>query len=154
MAIEHRCGTRTPLNLDVTIHVPRLGAVAATVRDISIGGMQVEAPVKFSVHQLVTVEFAFPRGGPIQRWNASVTHTTHNGGGLMFDNFKSNELAILMELLQTAEEHARAVALSIPPGFPDSTDPPHAPATRHNAVADAAATTGVKPIQSKLGDRS
>jgi hypothetical protein len=131
MGMEHRCGTRTPLSLDVMLHLPRFGPVPAHVLDISIGGMHVRSEVRFSVHQPVKVEFAFPRGGPVQQWSASVTHTTDHGGGLMFENFKSSELATLIELLRTAEDHARAVAQSIPPGFPDSRELPAAgPVTR------------------------
>ena len=142
MGLEHRCGTRTPLNLDVVLHLPRIGPVPAQVLDISIGGMQVRSKTRFSVHQPLTVEFAFPRGGPVQRWSASVTHTNDNGGGLMFDNFKSSELAALIELLRAAEDHARAVAQSIPPGFPESADLP------------AAAPESRLPNHSNGGDRS
>jgi hypothetical protein len=142
MGIEHRCGSRTPLNLDVVLHLPRVGPVPAQVLDISIGGMQVRSATRFSVHQPVTVEFAFPRGGPIQRWSAAVTYATDNGGGLMFDNFKSTELAALIELLRLAEDRARALAQSIPPGFPENTDvPTDAPPTR-------------RPNHSNGGDRS
>jgi hypothetical protein len=109
------------------LRVTRGEPVVADVLDVSIGGMLVKMPAaRFSEHQPITVEFSFPRGGPVQHWHASVTHITDGTLGLMFDNFKSSELATLIELLHTAEDHARAVAQSVPPGFPNSAEPAQA----------------------------
>lgn len=97
--MEHRSGARTSLNLEARIHLSRRGTVPARVRDISMGGMRVNAAGHFRVHQQVVVEFAFPRDDHCRRWRAAIVYVGADGIGLMFDGLRLNELATLRKLL-------------------------------------------------------
>lgn len=119
MPMEHRCGARKPLNLEVTIHCPRLGSVRAQARDISIGGMFVQTATGFVVNEPVTIDFRSPPAHAAHHWYAAVVHTTSNGAGLIFDTFRSTELATLLDLLHVADECSRAAVRPISPADRD-----------------------------------
>lgn len=94
--MEHRSGTRMPLDLEARLHLSRRRTVAARVRDISMGGMRVRAAGRFRVHQRVVVEFTFPVDSRARRWRASIVHVTTDSAGLMFDRLHSDDLPRLL----------------------------------------------------------
>jgi PilZ domain len=109
--MEHRCGSRLPLNLEVAVRSSAFGEVRGQVRDISVGGMRLEADAGFSVYQPVTIEFSFPPRSPRQRWRAMVVHAANGSAGVMFEFLRAAELAKLIELLRAADD-GRAAARS------------------------------------------
>lgn len=137
--MDHRCGTRMPLNLEVALQSRTFGEVRGRIRDISIGGMRVEAGADFSVHQPVTIEFSFPHGSAPQRWEAMVVRAGNGSVGVMFEFLRAAELAKLIELLRAADAQARM------PPLADRRRGPAAVAPAHGATHVAAAGRRGKP---------
>lgn len=108
--MDHRCGARTPLDLEVSIESQSCGEMRARVRDISIGGMRLEAGADLSVYQPVIIKLSFPRGSPAQRWQAMVVHAANGSAGVMFEFLRTAELQKLIELLRAADAQSRSLA--------------------------------------------
>lgn len=106
MAIDHRCGARTPLDLEVTVRARGIGEVRGQVCDISIGGMRIQTRADFTPYQPVTIEFAFPRGSPTRRWQAMVVHAESDSVGVMFEFFRTVDLEKLVQLLRAADRQS------------------------------------------------
>jgi hypothetical protein len=108
VAIDHRCGARTPLDLMVTVRAQGIGEVRGQVCDISIGGMRIQAQADFTPYQHVTIGFAFPRGSPTRRWQAMVVHAENGTVGVMFEFFRTADLEKLVQLLRAADGQSSA----------------------------------------------
>jgi PilZ domain len=84
------------------------GRMRALVRDIGIGGMHLEADAVLAIYEPVTIEFCFPHGSPVQRWQAMVVHSAKGSAGVVFEFLRTAELAKLIELLRAGDVHAQA----------------------------------------------
>lgn len=106
MTIDHRCGARTSLDLEVLIHTRNAGEVRGRVSDISIGGMRIEVAAELIPYEPVTIEFSFPPGSPARHWQAMVVHIASGTVGVMFEFFRTADLEKLVELLRASDAQA------------------------------------------------
>lgn len=109
--MEHRRSSRTLLRQDVGLESARVGALAATTHDLSLGGMFVEtAPRALPPRTLVTVTLDLPTGGSHRRTfmlEATVVRSDRNGLGLMFLQMEQDEIRALSEALAAQHKSAQ-----------------------------------------------
>ena len=97
--MEHRYGTRYPVEGIVTIAAPGIGEMPARLRDASISGMAVElADAPFCCNTVVDVEMTLPGDADLRiyRWQAMVIRRTETGMGLMFDRLRPPAITRLL----------------------------------------------------------
>lgn len=102
---EHRWSGRAALTLDVTLYNGDAGPVRTHSRDISLGGMFIEAvPETLSLNDRVTLVFNLSGGGEIshQRLPASVVRIAPGGAGLMYHNSDPASIRELRAMLYGA----------------------------------------------------
>src|ERR1041385_5761150 len=86
-AMEHRWNARRPVTGEAVIECPRLGKVRAAIRDVSMGGMCVEASTTLPLNAPVMVEFHLPtreRDGGYHLRAMIVRRAGSGEAGLMF----------------------------------------------------------------------
>ena len=97
--MEHRCGTRHPLDARVTLYARDGRSIVAPLREASISGMYVDAaPDEFCTNTVIDVEMTVP--GPMglrtYRWQAMIIRRTASGLGLMFDRVRPPAIVRLL----------------------------------------------------------
>ena len=105
MSIEHRWSERKPIAIEVCIHHPSTGEVAARTRDISLEGMFVETDsTDLPVNTELEVSFAaLGENGPEQhRVSAYVVHRNEAGVGLMLCHVEYSNFHALRFMLSAA----------------------------------------------------
>jgi hypothetical protein len=89
--MEHRCGTRHPLEARVTLYARDERSTIAHVREASISGMYVEVlGHEPGLSGVIDVEMTVPGPAGLRtyRWQAMVVRRTETGLGLMFDRVR------------------------------------------------------------------
>lgn len=88
--MEHRCGIRKSMALDVVLSYRALGLVKGRTHNISMGGMFVETGcIQLPVNALVEASISLSNeSGPneVRSTQAMVVHTGAGGAGLMFSD--------------------------------------------------------------------
>jgi hypothetical protein len=85
--MEHRWSTRKVVTGSVVVECPRIGLVPAVMRDVSLGGMAVEAQVgSLPLNAPVAVVFDLPSGERSDAYclPAMVVRRMQGGVGIMF----------------------------------------------------------------------
>lgn len=97
--MEYRRSVRRRLVQAVTLASPRVGAVSANMRDVSLGGMFVETnPIDLPHNAPITVSFRLPRGEHFHI-NAMVVRRAPTGAGLMFLRMETGVIRSLSDAL-------------------------------------------------------
>ena len=107
-SMDHRCGSRHPLDAAVNLYPRPSLAVRGRIREASISGMFVEAPSGlFTSRSLVEVEVTVPGGPALRtyRWQAMVVRRTDHGIGLLFDRLRPPAIARLLAHADNAEPY-------------------------------------------------
>jgi c-di-GMP-binding flagellar brake protein YcgR len=109
--MEQRWNVRTPLELDVTIHVPDKDPVPGTTLDMSFGGMHVQVGPEVVLHGNTLVDVTVAIGERLETASALVVRSTQEGFGLMFTDLGHQ----MLTLLHTVADGTTAThALEIP----------------------------------------
>ena len=106
--IEQRWNFRRPVTTEVILHSPRLGVVRARTRDLSYGGMRVDAmPANLGPNNWVRVTLFVRHDAETlhQSVDARVIHAGSHGCGLMFVDF-DRDTFMLLHALMFAEDGA------------------------------------------------
>lgn len=102
--IEQRWNLRKPVTTEVILHSPRLGVVRARTRDLSYGGMRVDAmPATLGPNNWVRVTFIVHHDAETLRQSvdARVIHAGSHGCGLMFVDFNRDTFMLLHAFMFT-----------------------------------------------------
>ncbi len=131
MAIEHRCGVRRVIDVRVFVAVRSFGVVKARARNISIGGLYVQATA--SIPQNARVDVVFVRRHHniyrLYRLPAVVMRGAADGAGVMFSEFNPNAFYALRgiglsEKTRAAVTASRSTLKSYLRGWNDRAAPP------------------------------
>jgi hypothetical protein len=100
--MDRRSYERKHLRHAATLHAPRSGALVATMRDLSLGGMYVETgPAGLPQNSAVKVSFALPDSGSHESFTleAVVVRRGRDGSGLMFVRMEQDVIRALSDAL-------------------------------------------------------
>ena len=97
--MEHRRSVRKRLLQSVTLSSPRIGAVPAKMRDLSLGGMFVETnTIDLPPNAPITVSFRLPHGERF-RVDAMIVRRAPAGAGFMFLRMQTDVIRSLSDAL-------------------------------------------------------
>ncbi|HVW69395.1 MAG TPA: hypothetical protein VHB68_10500 [Steroidobacteraceae bacterium] len=117
--MEHRCGTRTALNVTVRLRLESGAVFLGHLTSTSLSGAFVETSVLLPIRGVVQVEFASVHGweSPPKPISAFVVRDDDNGVGLEWTEFAPLQLVGLLDW-------AISVRQSRPPQASGHADPP------------------------------
>lgn len=119
MGMEHRWGTRQPVEVDAVIDCRHRKRARGCIHDISSSGVFLAAlSDELPLNSLVELIFTLYDGGVAQvhRVKAMVTRVAPEGAGLMFGELRPREISLLLESLRNhgAPFAAQKMSLSLP----------------------------------------
>ncbi len=93
--MEQRWNVRTPFELEVTVHTPEQDAIPGTTRDVSFGGMYVEAAADTRPADKTLVDVTVSIDGNRETISGLVVRSGQQGFGVMFTDLGQRMLALL-----------------------------------------------------------
>ena len=104
MAMEHRWGRRTAVDVGVSIHYRPLGRVRGRLRNLSSGGAFVQTSQPLPTNARVEIVIATGADGTAQihRLEGVVVRTAKTGVGVMFFQFHRPDFETLLLRLQAS----------------------------------------------------
>lgn len=117
MGMEHRWGTRQPVELDAVIDSRHRKRVRGAIRNVSSSGAFVAAPVDgLPLNSLVELIFTLHDRGVAQvhRVKVMVTRIARDGVGLMFGELRPHAISLLLASLRDHDVRFAARRISPP----------------------------------------
>lgn len=116
MNMEHRWGSRTLLDVSITINYRPVGLLRGRIQNISRGGAFISTKTRLALNSRVELVMAANHDGAtrIHRIEAVVLRLEPSGAGIMFTHFNPRELGKLMTSLRSASRSRALVPIAEP----------------------------------------